>query len=401
VTSFKTAAEAQAFVCDRVDAPAIKHKEALPGGPLFHAFTQKLGNKFTNIYDVSYPKGQFLPVICVHDQLISTYDFAVSSKSSVVISGGFFFLADRCSGSPRQPALNLAITQGRIRSLPVVDREAVLSGNQGLSARFVRAQGILSLNNQKLSWSGSLTNHKTDVKIFGSGNCVIRHERNEVVGSIRVLDEHSRFTPRIKERDIVDIGCIAKEDGSFVAVTSSKAGHMDIFVHDVVVRCHKRYLGDGLLEMKVHTIDSLAVDTIEGALSVGPLIDTVNFDQHPINKDASLGSKPPFIERAMARVVLYETQAGTVHLRLFDGHPDSEVFIGVTPTQAVEIIRESDSIKWGCFLDPGKTAKLCVRTDKGLLSLGNTNYLKWATRQNEEYVWAPITGRPTASMIAL
>lgn len=58
-------------------------------------------------------------------------------------------------------------------------------------------------------------------------------------------------------------------------------------------------------------------------------------------------------------------------------------------------------VAWGCFLDPGQTAKLVVRDGNELASCGNMHYLKWPQIPNDKYVWVPNIGRPTASTIAL
>ncbi|HCH33962.1 MAG: hypothetical protein UY35_C0019G0007 [Candidatus Saccharibacteria bacterium GW2011_GWC2_48_9] len=399
--SFETAAEAQAFVRHKVDVPILERRESISEGLEFHAFTLELeGGQFTNVYDVSYRKGDLAPAIQVHDQLTSVYDYAQGHDNNVVTGGGFFFLSDHGSGLPRQLALNLAAVDGRVRNLPVMDREAVLSNGHNLSATHVQALGTMSIGGKELTWSGSLTSHATDAKVFANGNAVITHEHSEETGSTRVLDERSRFSPDMEDGEKIDVGFISRANGTFVPMERSKTGGVDIFAHDFVVRCHERYLA-GTPEMQVHLVGGMAVDAMRGALSVGPMLSTGDFEAHPINKDASLGGKPPFLERPLARTTLYETEDGTVHVRLFDGRPGSEVCPGVTPSEVVKSVLGETAIAWGCFLDPGQTAKLCVRTGDEVESLGNRHYLKWATQSGEKYVWVPRVGRPTASVITL
>jgi len=368
---------------------------------LFNASSLELGGgRFTNVYDVNYRAGHVTPAIHVHDQLTSVYDYAQGHDRKVVTGGGFFFLSDHGSGSPRQLALNLAIVGNTIRNLPVVDREAVLSDGRNLSTAPVQALGMFSINGKELSWSGSLTDYKTDAKVFANGNVVITHEYSEETGSTRVLDERSRFSPEMEDSDMVDVGFVARVNGAFRPIERSKTGGVDIFAHDFVVRCNERYLS-GTSELQVHTVGDIVVDDMRGALSVGPMLETSDFAAHPINRDAALGGKPPFLERPLARTALYETEDGIVHVRLFDGRPGSEVCPGVTPSEVVESVLGESAIKWGCFLDPGQTAKLCVRTGDEVESLGNRHYLKWATKPGDKYIWVPKTGRPTASVITL
>jgi len=154
--------------------------------------------------------------------------------------------------------------------------------------------------------------------------------------------------------------------------------------------------------MKVRTIDNKAIDgSLQGAVSVGPMLGEADFTNHPINSDKSLGGKPPFLDVPLVRTVLYEKDDGTMHLRLFDGRPGSPIFPGVTPRQAADAIKGESEIAWGCFLDPGQTAKLIVRTQNDMASYGNTHYLKWPEQPGEKFIWVPKTGRPVASMITL
>lgn len=402
--SFDTDRAAKEFVRERVDAPVLEQTEALGEGMVLHSFSQELEEgKFTNVYDLSFPAEHVQPSIELHDRLTSVFDHVKAhSDIRVATCGGFFFLADQASAVPRQLGLNLALVDGQMHGFPVVDREAVLVSGERLSTEHLQALGVLGINNAELSWSGSLTEYETDTKIFANGNSIITHVQNDATGSSRVLEESSHYTPIIDVDDTVDIGFIRREDGIFVGVTSSNNGGLDIFNHDVIVRMHERHVHSELPEMHVRTLGGKAIDgSLQGALSVGPMLETENFTSHPVNRDASLGGRPPFLDVPLARTVLYETDDSMVHLRLFDGRPGSPVFPGVTSNQVVQFITREETVTWGCFLDPGQTAKLVVRGDDDIASYGNTHYLKWPKQPGEKFIWVPKSGRPTASMITL
>ena len=403
MVAFENPTEAQQFIRDIVDVPVRERHERIGQDIQFHAHSQSIGNgRFTNIYDISYPeRGAIAPLIHAHERLKSVYDFAQSNSHPVTAGGGFFYLADIASGQPRQLALNLVIADGQLRSLPVCDREAVLSDGHKYSAQVVQSLGSLSLNGHELSWSGSLSPHDTDVKVFGNGNVTITHEPHPGAGSMRVLDERSRLTPPITDDDIIDIGLVSCGDGTFAGGATSRTGGLDIFTHDVIIRCHERYLAENQVVI-FHTIGGISLDgSLQGALTVGPMLTQQDFAAHPINRDRSLGSKPPFLERPLARTALYTTEDGVVHIRLFDGRPDSDVFPGVTPSEAVGMVTREEKVIQGCFLDPGQTAKLCTRIGTEVESLGNRHYLQWASQPGEKYLWNPNVGRPCASVIAL
>jgi hypothetical protein len=401
--SFETAQEAQVYIRDQVDTP-VDRKEVLNDKLDLRAYAHGLpSGGFTNIYDISY-RPDVASAICVSDELRSVYSHAQENPRNVAtVSGGFFFLADQCEKLPRQLALNLAIADGRVRSLPVVDREAVITTNGRLSTSKILAWGELSINGVIRSWAGSKTDHEADCTVYGNGNSVIAHQRHESTGSVRVHETSSRYTPVTEDKDLVDIGFLAQPDGSFMSAGLKGGGGLDIFGYDVVLRGNRAVLPAGkALNMKVRNVGSLVIDrSLQGAFSAGPLLSESNFEQHAINSDSSLGSVGPFLERPLARTALYETDDGVVHVRLFDGRPGSETFPGVTPSEAVAMIREDNFVTWGCFLDPGQTAKLNVRHDEGVTSYGNRHYLKWATKPGERFDWVPELGRPVATMIAI
>lgn len=387
----------------RVDAPVEDGVESLGNGMVMRKYTLELSEgKFTNVYDLSFPATSVQPNIEFPHKLNSVFDYVGSNHEiKAATGGGFFFLADQASARPRELALNLAVTDSQVFTLPVVDREAVLSDGKRLSVEYVSALGVVGINGVELSWSGSLTEHETDVKVFANGNSVITHVQSDATGNVRVLDESSRYTPMIENDDTVDIGFIRRSDGVFVGVNRCSTGGLDIFCHDAVIRMHERYVHREFPQMRVRTIGNMALDgALHGGMSVGPMIDTDNFSVHSINKDKSLGSNPPFLEVPLARTVLFETEHDVVHLRLFDGRPGSSIFPGVTPKQASRAVID-EQVAWGCFLDPGQTAKLVVRTDEDIASYGNAHYLKWPQRPDEKYIWVPKTGRPVASMITL
>lgn len=402
--TFTTDKEAKDFVRKQVDVPVTEFVRDLGDGMTLHAYPQELSeDTFTNVYDLSFRADTVHPSIELPDTLTGIFDLVAANPDiRAATGGGFFFLADRCSAMPRQLSLNLALQDGKLRSLPVVDREAVIIKGEQLSAEYLQAVGTLALNGAEVRWAGSLTSYEAEAKVFANGNCIVTHVDNDETGSMRVLKESSRYTPTISDEESVDIGFCRREDGVFVGVASSKTGGLDIFNHDVVVRAHERHAYAGLPTMRVLTLGTKALDgSMRDAVSVGPMLDTENFTAHPINTDASLGGKPPFLDVPLARTLLYETGDDRVHIRLFDGRPGSAVFPGVAPNQTVQLLNDTSEVKWGCFLDPGQTAKLAVRDDRDIESYGNTHYLKWPKQPGEQFIWVPKTGRPVANMITV
>ncbi|MBH2007461.1 hypothetical protein I8H83_02570 [Candidatus Saccharibacteria bacterium] len=401
--SFESNQVASEFVRSRVDVPAVTRSELIGNDMRLEVASYDLGGgKFTNSYDISFLSESGQPNIEISQGLASVFERAREDPSLRVVTGaGFFFLVDQVNAVPRQYALNLALQDGQLHSFPVADRESVFVEKGRMSYERIEALGALSLNGVELSWSGALSEHDTDVRVFSNGSSVITHVRNDETGSMRVLDDSSRYTPEIDD-DYVDVGLIRREDGVFVGVTTSASGGVDILTHDVVLRAHERYIHGEIPDMRVHTVGRIALDgAVQGAISVGPMLDEKNFSLHSINNDKSLGSRPPFLEVPLARTVVYDTDDGHTHIRLFDGRPGSPIFPGVTPQQAVDLIGGKEVIATGCFLDPGQTAKLAVKETDEVMSYGNTHYLQWPQLPGEKFVWTPQHGRQVASMITL
>jgi hypothetical protein len=402
---FNSLDEAQAFIGEVVDKPTSNSTEFIrPGISLTKSSIDIGDNKFTNSYDLAFNGDNLQTEIVAFDTLTSTHDFISNTNLGQYIaatSGGFFYLADKTSGVPRQLALNLSISRGNLRSLPVADRESVIAGHHSLEVRSLVALGSLSINGHELDWSGSLTDYDTELKVYSNGNVVIKHQQDTTTGNTRVLYEDSRYTPVIGGDDMIDIGFIGRGANNFIGVKGSTAGGVDIFAHDFVLRCPQRYV-EGNSELEIHTIGGIALSRFKGgAFSAGPALNISNFHNHSINQDLSLGSHPPFLDMRLARTVLYKAENGLTHIRLFDGRPGSHIFPGLTPTEAASHIMSEGEVEWGCFLDPGQTAKLCINGAQRLESYGNRHYVRWPDDTTPDFLWVPEIGRPVANVIAL
>lgn len=360
------------------------------------------GGGFTNVYDVSWQPDAVTASIHISARPVDIRAEAQARGALVTASAGFFILGDRVSALPRQASLHLAIGSGQIVSLPVADREAVLTRDGTLSAAHVRAEGLLVIDGRELTWTGSRTGRLAQCYVYGNGNAVITHQHDPVTGTARVLDETSRLTPAIRPGSkLADVGFLSVGDGGFRSAAVSTSGGMDIFCHDVVIRCPASTVEPGhVSRMDIRQVGPLNGGCLpDAAVSAGPCLDTADFAVHPVNDDPSLGSKPPFADRPMARLVLYQDLRGRTHLRLFDGRPGSPVFSGVTPAEARDAIAVDTGFRWGCFLDPGQTARICVNGPGGLASYGNRHYLQWPQNGTGMFTWVPGTGRPVASII--
>ena len=408
---FDTAEKAKQYIASQVDVKALENSIRLGGGATMNVSSREFEDGcFTNIYDLAVDVRNVKAQVHASTALKGVGEFLQAVPNSLAAtSGGFLYLADVSSGTPRQKALNLALEKnGLLSSVPVVDRETLICDQNGnLSARFVQACGELTIDGKTLSWAGSRTSYTADCQVFGNGNIVITHIANpDPTGrkdSLRVLEEYSRYTPVIdKGNDLVDVGLIALEGGLFQPIKIYPEGKADLFQYDTVIRCKSQHIPRGIeSKITIHTVGQLKLSkNYQGAISVGPLLSEQDFTTNAINFDPSLGSNPPFFNTRMVRLAIYATAKGKLHMRLFDGRPESPRFRGVTPREAVAIINEEDEIVWGAFLDPGRTAKISTGRHP-TTSYGNAHYLRWPTDASSQYEWVPGAGRPVPSAVTL
>lgn len=395
---FNTIQDANTFMSQCIDKPEKENEHILSSNIKIHIQSHLFqDDKFTNSYDLAYTESNKTSFIDIYQTPQSIINI-VEKNDLAVVSGGFFLLNDDDT-SVRQSSLNLAMKNKEIYSMPTCDRETVIIRNGCISPRYLKAMGILCLNNTPYRWLGSKTNHSGEAIVFSNGNLAVDHIPDKNTVARRVIRESSKYTP-ISEVDYADIGLIKYSSNEFYVNNMTRGGGLDITNYDFVLRT-KYHQARKTDLVKIESIDDLVIDEIDGAFSAGPMITDSNFNNHSINRDESLGSHPPFSDRRMARLVLYLTSDNSVHFRLFDSRPNSETFQGVTPKEACDIINQEEDVVSGIFLDPGQTAKIYVSAKDFGITYGNRHYLKWPKPDDDKFIWTPDQGRPIANMIRI
>ncbi|MGW0825272.1 hypothetical protein [Streptomyces sp. NPDC002845] len=403
---FRTPDEASRFMQSEIDQPTPRRSMQLGKGILFEAFPLPLGaHTFTNVYDVSWDPKSVSAGIHIPAQPTSVQPFMGQRGTLAAASGAFFFLADRASAMPRQATLNLVASGGEILSVPVSDRETLVCQSGRLSLRYVQARGVLQLNGSQLNWEGTRTGRLADCYVYGNGNSEILRKRDEVTGTARVLAESSRYTTALSpQSEWVDVA-FQREVGTngYVSTAAAPEGRMDLFSADLVVRVPRSVtVMDRPNALRILSVGPFAANGLpESALSVGPSLAIGDVPSHPTNRDLSLGDNACFSDGPLARMTVFQTKAGRVHLRLFDGRPGSGTFAGPTPSEASAAIRSTVDVDWGCFMDGGQTARICVQEGESVTSYGNRHYLRWPKNGEGDFVWTPDEGRPVGSVITL
>jgi hypothetical protein len=403
VRAFGTLEEASAYLAPLLDRPVTPEHVVLAPHVEFRAEPVALGGgSFTNSYTMSWSSPAAAEIV-VAETPTCTAAYARQRGAVATATGGFFFLADRSRHRPRTLSLNLAVRNGQVLSLPAADQEALADDGGTLSVVEVPARGELSLDGRTLHWAGTRTRtgEAAEAYAYGNANCVIEHEPDARTGKVRTLREDSRLTPEITGRHWSDLGFTAADDGRFEAVARSDHGRLDIFAHDIVLRCPRRLARVGAV-LVPQTIGPLSLRaSLRGAISVGPSLFHPAPRAHPLNDDRSLGSFPLLKDRPSTRLAFYATADGRQHLRLFDGRPGSRTFPGVGLEQVISLLLADGEVTSGCLLDSGHSCRLNVRRGGQVTSFGNRHYLRWPTERDPRFVWNPDHGRRVASLIAL
>ena len=150
-------------------------------------------------------------------------------------------------------------------------------------------------------------------------------------------------------------------------------------------------------------LDDLALATVRSAMTVGPsVIHFSSNDDHDINHDRSLGDRPPFGNRRMARSVVYQTKDRTTYIEMFDGAPRTALFQGITPREVASLVYNGREIAWAYHLDPGQSSRIVVRhTDGAIIGYGNRHYVRWPKIPGHPLVWSGEHGRAVPSALVI
>lgn len=407
VRRFRDLAEAEAFLGPALDRPeAASLRAVAPGLTLERRAVDIGGGMFCNRTTARW-EAPARAEICVVDALESPFARAQALAGrgvrGVVATGGFFFLADDAEVQPRARSLNLAVVDGAVVSLPVVGQTALVCRAGALEVREVAAAGTLRLNGAVVRWAGSRTEEAAECVVYGNANARVEHRADVRTGKMRHFVAASRWTPALAAGSgWIDVGFRRVDGGAFVGAEWAARGGLDIFNYDLVLRCRDSRVLGGEDRAEILTVDGIEPgDPRLTAISVGPSLLDPRLAEHPLHREPSLGSYPLLGGQRAARLLYFRDREGACHLQLWDGRPGSAVCPGVLLDEVAERVCDEYAVVEGCFLDSGRTGKLCVADETGVYSLGNRHYLRWPVAGDDAFVWTPDAGRPTASLLVI
>ncbi len=387
--------------------PVESLTEDLAQGVRFEQGTYQLteNGDFTNMYRVTFSSTEDIEFEINTKNFKSHLQRQLINNESVVcsINGGFFFLTDDKSGNlPKETVLGTIVRDGMLYGVQSHNRPVLWVDEAGvLQVTEVMSEGCVMIGDMTFLWAGNNSGKKnSEIKLFGVDSCIIQHVSNSETGTKRILNEELSKTPA--KTDIVDIVCEVKE-GHLVVSDKREGGGTSFLEGNFILQGDKEALQTiSVGDIVTINYNDLNVKDIRNAVTVGPSVFHFEAERdHPINHDRSLGDKPPFSDRRMARSVVYKTINDAVTFEVFDGAPKTSAFQGINPQEVAEIIKQSEiSLEWAYFLDPGQSARLVVRhADGSVEGYGNRHYVRWPSSVNQPYLWAGEHGRAVPSVV--
>lgn len=363
------------------------------------------GNAFTNFYDLGCAPDTLSPTTSKIESANTPFylkRLLVNQPNAIAaVNAGFFYLADESAVKPANTTYNLCIRNNLIVGLPAVDRPVLyVSDENTLEARELKARGVVAIGKAQYEWSGSRTRNEGDITLYNSACCTIEHVSSENTVTKRVLNESLNYTP--EDIDAFDVVVVLCGDGLLRVAHIEEGGHTNIFSGNFIFHMRGKdrehiHLGDIVTP---ECIDDLVVSSLKSATTIGPNVHHfLDQTDHEINHDPSLGSKPPFADRRMARTIVYKDMQDKIHVRVFDGAPHTANFKGISPQETSSVLPQ-ETVQWAYHLDPGQSSKLVLRDNDLIKTYGNNHYLRWPKRPDRPFLWSPSNGRPVASALA-
>jgi hypothetical protein len=313
-----------------------------------------LQNGFTNVYIMTWDMAHAAVIPSIETRPSGFYLRKVADQDlsiRVIANLGFFFLADEAAFEPQEKTLNLCIRDGRIKSLPCVDRPILYLKKGTLRARETRAQGTIAIEQELLYWVGANSQQEnrsaSAARLYGSGCCHIQHrEANEFGLKRRVLESATNYTPKTAGIDLI----INEDREGCLRITDLvEGGGSNLFSGRFILQLPHAQKGERYkvgARVDPLELDGLRLGTITSAVTIGPNVSQFvhrsaeDIGADCINHDFSLGSEPPFAAHCRkARLILYQANQKT-HLVLFDGAPYTPNFQGVTIQEVYDFLPE-------------------------------------------------------------
>jgi hypothetical protein len=375
-----------------------------------------LQNGFTNVYTMTWdtahpavipsietrPSGFYLRKVTDHDPSIR-----------LIANLGFFFLADEAAFEPQEKTLNLCIRDGRIKSLPCVDRPILYLQKGTLRARETRAQGTIAIDREILCWVGANSQKESPAasaaRLYGSGYCRIEHREADEFGmKRRVLDPATNYTPKTAGIDlIINEDC----EGCLRITDIAEGGGSNLFSGRFILQIPHPQAGERYkvgAQVDPLELDGLRLGTITSGVTIGPNVyqfvhrSDEEICADCINHDFSLGSEPPFAAHSRkARMILYQADQKT-HLVLFDGAPYTSNFQGVTIQEVYDFLPEVYR-RDAWFLDPGHSVRMIgvsAETQERFIC-GNKHKSRRSKAKPNTRLWNAPNGTRVSSALVL
>lgn len=329
----------------------------------------------------------------------------------MITNAGYFYLTDDEARDPvKPPAIrvgNMVAFKGMLVNPPILDRSSIVVYKGGsIDLLFLKAKGVIEVDGNKFSWVGSKTEtNDEDFVVYNSSNIEIGVVNDPVMGPSRRAQK-VYIKPHPDKQLFV---CIRKENYfEVIEITDKKVLIND---KDLVLE------GSQDLNVKVgariifKTVDSLNIDLVETAVSVGPTI----YSDYPKTKkqvdiefsisDMANPNNPHEESKKLARGALIKLKNGKIASVLVDGIPQAgDIYPGVTLKEFISFINSlyPDYVS-AVATDPSSSMKVVYNRDGKVEIFGNLHYLAHRTDESGKIVFWPngVNGRKLNSVLAV
>jgi len=367
-------------------------KRGLSGGLSFCQESLVLDeNRLANLYWVELNKSKFNFKLVSSLLLSPLLAFDLPDKKVVAgINFGSFFLSDDLQ-TPRVSFYNLLIKGGNIFQFPSNSRPALATNDGKLRSLSVDSWGTLKIGGKSFSWSGSKSQKRADITVYGMFDLnILKTPLGESPSRRRVLVE-TRFVTC--KSDELLLGFNINNDKPVLEVIADSP--IDLTQFCFVMR-GKSESFEGLStsqNLTYVTLGDIAFETNDDVCSASFLLGR-NKDELIRNLEHQLiyteGGRPKPLSESYLKSwsVILETDDNIIFF-ISDARPKALNQEGINIFELQEVLAKKFDYIWASVGDSGQSSKLMIKDDTTQI-YGNMHYQNY---RSDPPVWDGENGR--------
>lgn len=390
-------------------------QESLESGATFKAETYEIPGceQIVNVYSIEVPRDsstKFGMQFSKDGEYCMAIAHQISQMGHRVLAAmncNFGFVTTFPSPAPLDLSFNLKIQNGTVFQLPVADKTAcIIRGDKKPFLRFLKARGVFLHAGRHFTWRGSLTkshDSSSDVVLYNSFNSKILQLPDPVTGTVKVVDDESRWVQARADRVLVTVTC---ENG--LKVKSVGATRACVLTNHLVIEVARDLAAQFISreQITVTDIDGVRAETIRDACSIGAIL-----TQDPIETEQNILASTIIQTRTQRGERVYTTAVRHARACIVESPTHHALFLadarsavrgqeGLTIPELQRALQHFyPSYTKAANVDGGNAAKLVTRAGDDFRAHGNLHYKIWPKPGNETFRWDGIRGRRIPGVI--